>query len=33
MMAVLAEDVDMVLIDEAAHYSVKEAARLAGKPI
>lgn len=33
MIAALAGDIDTVLIDEAAHYSVMEASRLAGKPI
>ncbi len=33
MVAALAPDVDAVLVDEAAHYCVIEATRLAGKPI
>lgn len=33
MVAALASDSDVVLLDEAAHYCVTEAARLAGKPV
>lgn len=33
MVAALASEVDAVLLDEAAHYCVTEAARLAGKPV
>lgn len=33
MVAALAEDLDAVLVDEAAHYSLGEAARFAGLPV
>jgi 8-amino-7-oxononanoate synthase len=33
LVAALAADADVVLVDEAAHYCVLEATRLAGKPV